>query len=128
MLGYDSEWNELMGSIGGPARDFRKTKLIDELEENRYFVVIMAYDYQLLVKEKKHKLLWETRYSIRQRTHGFNQQLAAMTVEASKFFGQDSNGLTRKPLPEGHVDIGGVRNLGTIPADQVKQNSPAPGK
>ncbi len=128
MLGYDSEWNELMSSIGGPARDFRKSKLINELEENRYFVVLMAYDYQLLVKEKKHKLLWETRYSIRQHTHAFNQQLTTMTVEASKFFGQDSNGLTRKPLPEGHVEIGGVRNLGTVPEDRVKPNLSAPGK
>ena len=125
MLGYDSEWNALMGGLSGPAQDFKKAKLVAELEEARYFVVVMAYDYQLLVKEKKHSLLWETRFSIRQRTHAFNQQLAAMTVQASKFFGQDSNGLTRRPLPEGHVKVGEVEDLGVVPGDQLK-TSPQP--
>jgi hypothetical protein len=128
MLGYDAEWNELMGSLGGPAQDLKKSQMINELEEDRYFVVVMAYDYQLLVGAKKHKLLWETRYSIRQHTHAFNQQLMSMTVQASKFFGQDSNGLTRKALPEGRVEIGGVKSLGDIPEDQVKQNPVTSGK
>jgi len=38
-------------------------------------VVLMAYDFQLLWKEKKHKLLWETRFSIRQRHNDFDRQL-----------------------------------------------------
>jgi len=120
MLGYDSEWKELTNGLGGPAHDFRKSAMVAELEEDRYFVVIMAYDYQLLVGEKKHKLLWETRFSIRQHNHAFDKQLASMTAQAAKFFGRDSNGLTHKPLPEGHVEIGGVRNLGDVPVDQVK--------
>jgi len=128
MLGYDLEWNEVMGGLSGPAQDFRKAKLVSELEEDRYFVVIMAYDYQLLVKEKKHKLLWETRFSIRQHNHAFNQQLASMAAQASNFFGLDSNGLTHRPLPEGHVEIGGVRNLGDVPEDQVKQGPLVPSK
>jgi hypothetical protein len=119
MLGYDSEWNEIMGGLGGPAQDLRKSQMITELEEDRYFVVIMAYDYQLLVTSKKHKLLWETRFSIREHTHAFNQQLMAMAVQASKLFGQDSNGLTRKPLPEGRVDLGEVRSLGVVQPEQI---------
>lgn len=128
MLGYDSEWNELVGGLGGPAHDLKKSAMITELEEDRYFVVVMAYDYQLLVSSKKHKLLWETRFSIRQHTHAFNQQLMAMTVQASIFFGQDSNGLTRKLLPEGHVEIGEVTNLGVIPKAQATQGSVPTGK
>jgi hypothetical protein len=120
MLGYDSEWNALMGGLSGPAQDFKKAELLSELEEARYFVVVMAYDYQLLVREKKHKLLWETRFSIRQRNHAFNRQLAAMTVQASQFFGRDSNGLTRRPLPEGKVELGEVRDLGVVRGDQPK--------
>jgi hypothetical protein len=128
MLGYDAEWNELMGSLGGPAQDLKKSAMIAELEEDRYFVVVMAYDYQLLVSSKKHKLLWETRYSIRQHTHAFNLQLMSMTVQASKYFGQDSNGLTRKSLPEGKVEIGGVRNLGDVPENQLKHPAASGGK
>jgi hypothetical protein len=130
MLGYDSEWNQVMGGLSGPSQDLKKSAMITELEEERYFVVVMAYDYQLLVSSKKHKLLWEIRYSIRQHTHGFNQQLFAMTVQASKLFGQDSGGLTRKPLPEGQVDVGQVKSLGIVPesAAIIPKPTPTPSK
>ena len=126
MLGYDSEWNELVGGLGGPAHDLRKSSMIAELEEGRYFVVIMAYDYQLLVSAKKHKLLWETRYSIRQHNHAFNQQVKAMSVQASRYFGQDSNGLTRKSLPEGQVEIGQMKSLGVIRPEEAHAVTPTP--
>jgi hypothetical protein len=66
-------------------------------------------------KEKKHKLLWETRFSIRQRQHEFDKDLPAMAEYASKYFGQDSQGLVRESIPFGHVDIGDLKSLGTVP-------------
>lgn len=38
-----------------------------ELNEERYFVILMAYDYQHMRREKKPKLLWVTRLSLRAR-------------------------------------------------------------
>jgi hypothetical protein len=87
---------------------------LDEIEQNRYFVVLMAYDFQLLYKEKKHKLLWETRFSIRQRNHEFDKDLPSMAQYASQYFGQDSNGLIHKEIPLGRVDIGQVKSLGDV--------------
>ena len=109
MLGYDAE-----GVIG---TDYgrhllmtpfhHKTEdLVDDIEDNRYFVVLMAYDFQLLWKQKKAKLLWETRFSIRQQHNNFDEQLAAMADYASRYFGQDTQGLVRRPLPEGKVTLG----------------------
>jgi hypothetical protein len=95
--------------------EFHRQDLIDELEDNRYFVVLMAYDFQLLWKEKKHKLLWETRFSIRQRHNEFDRQLASMAKEASRYFGQDSHGIIRKPLPEGRVTLGEPKVIGYEP-------------
>jgi hypothetical protein len=89
--------------------------LIDDVEDDRYFVVLMAYDFQLLWKEKKHKLLWETRFSIRQRRNAFDQQLAAMAQYASRYFGQDSHGLIRQPIPEGQVILGELKVVGVDP-------------
>jgi hypothetical protein len=80
--------------------------VINEIEENRYFVVLMAYDFQLQWKQKKHKLLWETRFSIQEHRNDFKLALPAMARDASRFFGQDSHGLIRQPLPEGHVTLG----------------------
>jgi hypothetical protein len=66
----------------------------------------MAYDFQMMWKEKKHKLLWETRISLRQRGNDFGRQLPAMMLYASHFFGEETDGLVRNPIPEGHVEVG----------------------
>jgi hypothetical protein len=108
MLGYDTAWDEAVAYKGTPL-EFRRKEIIGELEEDRYFVVLMAYDFQKMWKEKKPKLLWEARYSIRGRGDDFERDLAAMTDQASKYFGQNTGGLVRKALPEGHVEIGQER-------------------
>jgi hypothetical protein len=93
----------------------RRDDLIAEIEDNRYFVVLMAYDFQMLWKQKKNKLLWETRFSIRERGNDFGKILPAVAQYASQYFGQDSKGLVRQPLPEGHVEVGEPRSLGAVP-------------
>jgi hypothetical protein len=109
MLGYD-----MSGLIGTEQGNYLKhTALrqerndeVDEIEDNRYFVVLMAYDFQLLWKQKKHKLLWETRFSINQKHNEFDKTLPAMAEYAEKYFGQASNGLVRKRLLDANVEIG----------------------
>ncbi len=110
MLGYDSLL-DTSEQARGTALEYRRQDLINELEEHRYFVVLMAYDFQLMWKEKKPKLLWETRFSVREKGNDFSKQLAAMTESASKFFGQNSGKLVRATLPEGHVKVGPIRTL-----------------
>jgi hypothetical protein len=121
MLGYDSpgligteKGNYLKGTAFGADRD----DLYAEIEENRYFVVLMAYDFQLLWREKKHKLLWETRFSISEHRNAFSQALPVMAQYASRYFGQDSKGLLRTRVPEGHVDVGEVKSLGEVDSPQ----------
>jgi hypothetical protein len=114
MLGYDSWWLQTANYKDTPLDIFRQD-MLDELENDRYFVVLMAYDFQIMWKQKKHKLLWETRFSVRQRHHDFDKDLPAMAQYASRFFGQDSQGLVRESVPFGHVDIGELKSLGTVP-------------
>jgi hypothetical protein len=80
--------------------------LVEDLEASRYFVVLKAYDFRTLVREKKMKLLWETRFSIRERGNRFDEQLAGMTKYAAQFFGQDSGHLIRRTVREGKVEVG----------------------
>jgi hypothetical protein len=112
MLGYDSP-----GLIGtekgiyakGTAWEVERDELYAEIEENRYFVVLMAYDFQTLWKDKKHRLLWETRFSINERRNAFDRALPAMASYASRYFGEPSHGLIREEIPEGHVNVGEPR-------------------
>jgi hypothetical protein len=79
--------------------------VVHELEADRYFVVLRAYDFQLLWKQKTPRLLWETRYSITEHGNRFDEQLAAMTRTAAPYFGQDHH-LVRRRLPNTSVEVG----------------------
>ena len=115
MLGYDvtgligTDYGNYIAhtALGGERRDE-----VAEIEENRYFVVLMAYDFQLMWRQKKHKLLWETRFSINERHNQFDRALPVMAQFASRYFGQDSSGLLRTRVPEGRVEVGESKSLG----------------
>jgi hypothetical protein len=113
LLGFDSWWLKTEQASGGGERALRKKDMLDELEEDRYFVVLMAYDFQAMTK-KRSKLLWEAHISIREHSNEFDKRLLAMVTEASPFFGADSRGLQHQVLPEGNVEVGPVRSLGVV--------------
>jgi hypothetical protein len=109
MLGYDA--SGLVGTDRGKylSHTALRTEGNDqreEIEDNRYFIVLMAYDFQLMWKTKKHKLLWEARFSINQKHNQFDKALPSMTQYAAKYFGQPTNGLIRERLLDAHVEIG----------------------
>jgi hypothetical protein len=112
MLGYtspddgDTRGIDYWRQIDYTALGKRHNDWIAEIEQKRYFVVLMAYDFQVLWREKKHKLLWETRFSINQQRNDFAKALPVMANKASRYFGQDSHGLIRQQVPEGRVEVG----------------------
>lgn len=114
ILGYASEIDATPPKLG-LIHNVKREDLIDDVEHNRYFVVLMAYDFQMIRNEKRPKLLWETRFSIREQGNDFARMLPAMAKYASQYFGQDTHGLIREPLPEGTVEIGEPRMVGGPP-------------
>ena len=114
LLGYDSE---LIASRALQFTALRSvhTDLVGDLEDNRYFVILMAYDFPTLLKQKKHKLQWVTRISLRQRGHDFGKTLPAMLTYASRYFGEETDGLVRDPIPLGHVEVGVPTTIGVVP-------------
>ncbi len=109
LLGYDADGligTEYAAGLELTALRQRARDQRTEIEFNRYFVVLMAYDFQLLWHHKQHKLLWETRFSLNQRDNNFTKALPVMAHYASRYFGEDSGGLVRTAVPRGHVDIG----------------------
>lgn len=115
LLGYDSLWDSTFGAPWASPQESERRDMLQELEEERYFVILMAYDFQLMWKERKHKLLWETRFSVSERRKEFDRVLPLLALQASKYFGSDSKGLVHDEVTLGHVDIGPVRSLGPLP-------------
>jgi hypothetical protein len=113
MLGYDA-WLNTSTTLQGTPLSHRRDDLVDELEHDRYFVVVMAYDFQAMWKQKQHKLLWETRFSVRQQGLEFDKQLQAISFNAAQYFGKDSHGLVHMAMPEGHVAVGDLKSLGPV--------------
>lgn len=113
ILGFDRDLVKTIDlSFTSMAQDLR-----DDLEANRYFVVLQAFDFKLAQKEKKKKLLWETRFSVRSSNTDFADQLPAMVKYAGHFFGENSGGLIRRPLPNVKVDVG---DAVVVPDSQTK--------
>jgi hypothetical protein len=113
MLGYVGyDWGRLPAKL----RSVKSGNELNELEINRYFVVLLAYDCQVFLKEKtkktKYKELWETRLSISTRNIDFTKALTVMAKDGSGYFGLDSHGLQH--LPEGRVNVGEPKSLGEV--------------
>ncbi len=115
LLGYNSWWNATIDAPKGTPGEVRRQDMLDELEEDRYFIILMVYDFQIIWRQNKHKLLWETRFSINEHHNQFDKTLPVVAQYASRYFGQGSNGLLRTRVSEGRVEIGEPRSLGEIP-------------
>lgn len=119
----DAHIDALSANILGYTDEIRRTKqgdpylltLKDEVENDRYYVVLLAYDYRFARKFGLHKLLWETRYSIPELGNDFERAFPLMTSIAAKYFGQDSDGLIHHSLGEGRVEVGEPKSLGPVP-------------
>ena len=90
------------------ATDQQINELLDMLEEERFFVVLNAFDLPLFRKGEK-KLLWSTRYSIRAGGKPFDQAIAELNVVAGNYFGKNMKGLNLKRASDkSNVDLGDV--------------------
>ncbi len=76
-----------------------------ELSEERYFVVLMAYDYQFMMREKKPKLLWVTRLSMRGPGNNFTEALPALALAGAEVFGRSLPDLQRVRVNERRVEV-----------------------
>ncbi|MFZ5494429.1 MAG: hypothetical protein ACOZE5_03710 [Verrucomicrobiota bacterium] len=88
--------------------------LVADVEEPRYFVILVAFDFRTAWKEKKLIPLWSTRYNIPTRGNHFTAALPSMSQFASRYFGRDSGGLIRRLNPTGKVEMEDVKILGAV--------------
>lgn len=116
LLGYVDEINERenpsrFAGAGDAYRD-----LIADLENERYYVIVAAYDFRAAAQGDSPKLLWSTRVSVQAQGNRFNETLAAMLNRASRYFGQDTRRLVRQYEPDAKVTFGELQLVGYEPA------------
>lgn len=114
LLGYVTEVNSLGSAARFAGAGSYYDDLTSDLEEERYYLIISAYDFHTAVHDGNRKLLWATRVSISARSNKFDEQLATMLAAAGRQFGKESNHLIRQ-YREGHIDLGELKFLGVVP-------------
>ncbi|HVZ64519.1 MAG TPA: hypothetical protein VG936_08100 [Lacunisphaera sp.] len=119
LLGYVDDINrgDTIARFAGAGDAYHD--LIDDIENERYYVIIAAYDFSTAQKESKLKPLWITRVSIQAQGNKFNETLAAMLDRASRYFGQDSGRLLRQYQPEGKVNLGELKVMGVVSQSEL---------
>ncbi|HLP26578.1 MAG TPA: hypothetical protein VK477_12935, partial [Acidobacteriota bacterium] len=95
LLGYHEALKHIPTHWGNMVTDDRE-QLIGELEDERYYVILAAYDFQVATKERKPKILWVTRFSLQARGVEFDGSIDRMVRAAAAYFGRPINGLHRE--------------------------------
>ena len=114
LLGFAEELVKDNQSVFGTSRGEMVRSM---LSDPRYFVILMAYDYQAL-RAGRRRLLWSARLSMQVAGMGFRQGIGHMATVGSTCFGLPSDGLqVRRPVRgEANVEVGPVRVIG-MPAE-----------
>lgn len=127
LLGYAEEMaRKPFSTWGGLTRDFSAIRsayrdyfdLLEDVEKSRYYVVLVAYDFQKLWKERRREVLWVTRCSIRSYQHLFDTAMPSLVEKATPFLGRDSDGLQRATIAR--VKLGELQ----FPDEKKKPSSP----
>jgi hypothetical protein len=88
--------------------------LISDVENERYYVIITAYDYKVATQLRKSRVLWTTRISVQARGNRFRDSLATMLANAAGRFGENSGRLIRQYHQE-RINLGELKFLETVP-------------
>ena len=85
-----------------------------ELEDERYFIILMAYDYEKLRTTKEQELLWTTRFSLPSIGTNFEDAYPALARAASSHYGTSLEKYAKSSthFGTGSVDIGELKTVG----------------
>lgn len=107
-MGFKAKLLGMEEAFGFYTNNQDKFELMSMLDEERYFVILMAYDMDS-IKVKDPHLLWTTRYSIRAIGQTFDDAIKGMNEIAGDYFGKSFKGLNLKRLEDdSKVEIGDI--------------------
>ncbi|HEU5079125.1 MAG TPA: hypothetical protein VFT72_07920 [Opitutaceae bacterium] len=100
--------DDLRAEKDRPFTSTRGQMLQSMLEEDRYFVVIMAFDAKVLGETKKLRRVWISKLSIRSPGVNFGTAIERMGQVGANYFGTSLKGMVVETakVKKGHVEIG----------------------
>ncbi len=97
-----------------------------EMEDERYFIILMAYDYEKLRTSKERELLWTTRFSVPAIGTNFVDAYPALARAASAYYGTslEKYAKTSTHFGTGTVEIGTLETVGLEQESETSEASP----
>jgi hypothetical protein len=129
LLGYDAALQRegRMDWARGDGMSAEEGSHLSELIDERYFVILLAYDFQKIQQDNlagdaRHrpsqpKPVWIVRMNIRAAGNNFVQALPAMSNAAAGYFGKQMDDLVTAPASVGsraHVEVGAPKVLNVV--------------
>ena len=115
---------EMLALVGGQKLDalglnFEREAVMQAAEDDRYFVIVSAYDYADAVKKKK-TLLWQARMSTPSNGVTMPDVVAALVESGAPYFGRETARpeWVRARVREGSVEVGPITVVPDAPAEQ----------
>lgn len=95
------------------------------LQDERYFVVVQAFDFQRLKETKEKVMLWSTRFSMDNSGVSFDEALVSLSRAAAPFMGENMDELSREKthLGSGEGKVGELEVIGIFDEDEVEEGS-----
>jgi hypothetical protein len=112
VLGYTNDLKAADGVQRWAGGGDRYNDLVADLDESRYYIVILAYDFEEYAKRRKKKLLWTSRMSVSSAGNRFDESVGAMFRAAAKDFGQDRGQLVRREEAKAKVEVRDLKFMG----------------
>ncbi len=98
-------------------KNINKTEEFDlrvELEDERYFIILMAYDFHKIRENNERELLWTTRFSVPAVGTNFMDAYPALARAGKEYYGTslEKYAKTSTHFGTGSVDIGTLETVG----------------
>lgn len=108
-------------SVHVPIIDPTERTLLDLARDDRYFVIVSAYDYAALTRRET-KLLWRVKMSTRSAGAAMAEALPTLLRGGAPYFGRnltDTQFATEPLVPEGRAEVGTPKAEGFLPPPEI---------
>ena len=103
LLGYSRALVQARMKYRRKGKEGELPDVAKELAEERYFIVVSAWDNQLIQNSGERKLLWITRTSLPATGHSFAMSIPTLIREGCKYYGKHFEELQKIDSPLGPI-------------------------